>query len=125
MTEPPLRIVLVDDDPDALELVTLILEGAGMSVRAAPGASDAFSQIQSFSPHVIVSDIGMPEEDGYSLIRRVRSLASDVRSTPAIALTAFSGPENRERALNAGFDLHIVKPSDPDRLVSAIRSLVA
>lgn len=124
--QPPLRIVVVDDDPDTLELVTTVLEGAGMSVRAAPGATDAFSQIQAFVPDVIVSDIGMPDEDGYSLIRKVRSLASqELRSTPAIALTAFSGAENRELALKAGFDLHIVKPTDPEQLVSAIRSLVA
>jgi signal transduction histidine kinase/CheY-like chemotaxis protein len=119
-----IRVLVVDDEPDARELVAYVFEEVGMEVRAAASAADALKELQSFTPQVIVSDIGMPHEDGYQLIRSVRTLfGDDKKDTPAIALTAFARNEDRTRALVEGFNLHMAKPVEPNALVDAVAQL--
>jgi PAS domain S-box-containing protein len=121
-----LRVLVVEDEPDARELVSATLESAGAVVRSAASASEGFEVLQAFEPQVLISDIGMPGEDGYSLMRRVRSLdAGQGGLLPAIALTAYTRPEDRTKALAAGFTTHIGKPVDPHALVAAVCSLAA
>ena len=119
-----LRVLVVEDDPDARELVMTILEEAGAVVQSAPSAASGFAAIGTFHPQLIVSDIGMPDEDGYSLIRRVRALGEDEGGgVPSIALTAYTRAEDRAKALGAGFTLHMGKPVSPMALVSAVQLL--
>ncbi len=119
-----MRILLVEDEPDARDLLVYVLETCGMEVAVAGSVADAMTTLESYTPHVIISDIGMPNEDGYSLIRSVRTLPSEEkRSIPAIALTAFARNEDRARALVAGFNLHMTKPVEPTTLVSAVLDL--
>jgi signal transduction histidine kinase/CheY-like chemotaxis protein len=121
---PGVRVLLVDDDPDALELVTYLLQGSGMDVRFAGSAVDALKELEMYAPHVIVSDIGMPGADGYSLIRRIRTLPdAEKKNIPAIALTAFARNEDRARALVEGFNIHMSKPVEPAALIAAVVSL--
>lgn len=120
-----LRALVVDDEPDARELIGYLLETCGTEVRLAESAAGALEVLGTYTPDVIISDIGMPEEDGYALIRSIRTLVhEDKRSVPAIALTAFARNEDRTRALVAGFNLHIAKPVEPSTLVRAILDLV-
>ena len=119
-----LRVLLVDDDEDARVLMQTILEESGCSVRAASSAAKAMGVIENESIDVLVSDIGMPEEDGYSLMRRVRALGLPRGALPAIALTAFTRSEDRRRALEAGFARHVPKPIDPAELVAVVASLM-
>jgi CheY-like chemotaxis protein len=121
-----LRVLVVEDDPDARELVTAILEDAGAVVESAPSAATGFDAVRRFHPQLLVSDIGMPDEDGYSLIRRVRALADEEGGAiPSIALTAYMRREDRDQAIGAGFTLHMGKPVSPLALVTAIRALAA
>ncbi len=121
---PGVKVLLVDDDPDALELVAYLLEGSGMEVRFARSAADALKELETYTPHVIVSDVGMPGEDGYSLIRRIRTLpTAEKKNIPAIALTAFARNEDRARALVEGFNMHMSKPVEPADLITAVASL--
>jgi CheY-like chemotaxis protein len=121
-----IRVLTVDDNPDANELVTEILADAGALVASAESAAAAFRTLQAFHPHVLLSDIGMPEEDGYSLIRRVRTLpAARGGETPAIALTAYTQEADRREAIAAGFTLHMSKPIQPHRLIAAVSSLAS
>jgi signal transduction histidine kinase/CheY-like chemotaxis protein len=119
-----IRVLVVDDDEDARDLVAYALQTTGMELRVAASAPEALAELESYVPHVIVSDIGMPLEDGYSLIRRIRTLPStDKSSIPAIALTAFGRNEDRTRALVAGFNLHLTKPVEPSALIRAVVEL--
>lgn len=119
-----LKILVVEDDPDARELVTTILEDAGATVQGAESAAAGFERVLTFRPQLLVSDIGMPGEDGYSLIRRVRALgAASGGSIPSIALTAYTRAEDRAKALGAGFTRHMGKPVSPVALVSAVKEL--
>ncbi len=119
-----MRVLVVDDEPDARELVAYVLEAAGVTVKVAGSAAEALSTLAAFTPHVIVSDIGMPEQDGYFLIRRIRTLSDDEkRDIPAIALTAFARNEDRARALTEGFNQHMTKPVEPSELLNAVRVL--
>lgn len=119
-----LRVLVVEDDPDARELVTAILEDAGAVVESAESAATGFDAVRRFQPQLLVSDIGMPDEDGYSLIRRVRALGDDEGGTiPSIALTAYTRREDRDKAIVAGFTLHMGKPVSPLALVTAVRAL--
>jgi CheY-like chemotaxis protein len=119
-----LRILVVEDDADARELVAAILEGAGAIVEAVESAAAGFAAMRSFRPQLLVSDISMPDEDGYSLIRRVRALAvAEGGDIPSIALTAYTRIEDRAKALRAGFNLHMGKPVRPVDLVSAVKTL--
>jgi CheY-like chemotaxis protein len=116
-----LRIVVVDDDPDARDLLATVLTQRSAQVFVADGAGAAFELIGRERPDVLISDIAMPEEDGYMLIRRVRALAADEGGrTPAFAVTAYAGGADRRRALDAGFDGHFAKPVDVDALVDML-----
>jgi signal transduction histidine kinase/CheY-like chemotaxis protein len=116
-----IHVLAVDDDGDALELVREILEMAGARVFTADSAPAALQLLSSNRPDVLVADVGMPEIDGFELIRRVRkSDDSVVRSTPAIALTAYARAEDRVKALESGFEMHLAKPADPAELVAAV-----
>jgi signal transduction histidine kinase len=117
-----LRVLVVDDEQDARDLTTRLLAQFGAEVVSASGAAEALAIIADGRPHVLVSDIGMPDRDGYSLIREVRAMP-DVSDIPAIALTAYARPEERHKALAAGFQLHISKPLNPLELASAIAAL--
>ena len=118
-----LRVLVVDDEPDARELVARLLEHRGATVRCAATASEAIAAFQSFRPNVLISDIGMPVEDGYQLIRKIRALEASGAHTPALALTAFARSEDRTRAMLAGFQMHVAKPVEPAELVATVASL--
>jgi two-component system CheB/CheR fusion protein len=112
------RALIVDDDEDALELLGVVLESAGASATAAKNAQDALAADGPFD--VIISDIGMPRMDGYDFIQRIRSRDA-ATPVPALALTAFSRPEDAERALRAGYQEHLTKPVDVEELLSAVK----
>ncbi|RYZ38308.1 MAG: response regulator [Myxococcaceae bacterium] len=119
-----LHVLVVDDEPDARELLSAVLESRGAVVFTAASAHEGFEKLRLFRPQVVLSDIGMPGEDGYSLLRRLRALPDDQGGqTPAIALTAFARMEDRTRALLAGFQMHVPKPIDPAELVSVLATL--
>jgi CheY-like chemotaxis protein len=118
------RVLLVEDDDDTREFLAAALHTAGAEVRAASTARAALETMGAWRPDVIVSDIAMPEEDGYAFIRRVRALPPESGSrTPAVALTALARPRDRVRALAAGFQTHMSKPVDPSELVLAVANL--
>ncbi len=118
------EILLVEDDRDALEAMTLVLEATGARVRPAASAREAWSAWSEHVPDVVVSDLSMPEEDGYSLLRRIRT-DEETAAVPAIALTGFTRPEDRARVLSAGFAAHVPKPIDPDQLVRVLTEVLA
>jgi CheY-like chemotaxis protein len=119
-----LRILVVDDDADAREVVSTILEQAGAEVATASSAPQAIDLVERWGPNVLISDIGMPNQDGYDLIRKVRARSSDRASQiPAIALTAFARSQDRMKALSAGYQMHVPKPIEPLELVTVIASL--
>ena len=112
---------MVDDDPGSRDAVAEMLGGMGAEVRASGSASDAMQTFEGFRPEVLVCDIAMPGEDGYSLIRRVRALgAARGGDVPAVALTALAEAGDRRRALAAGFQNYLTKPVDIDDLVQAV-----
>jgi CheY-like chemotaxis protein len=116
-----LRIVIVDDDADAREMLATLLTQRTAEVFAGESAAEAFDLLLRERPDVLVSDIAMPEEDGYMLIRRVRALSADEGGRiPALAVTAYAGRADRTRALEAGFDGHFAKPIDIDSLVERL-----
>ena len=118
-------ILAVDDEPDARGLIKRLLEDRKASVLLAASAAEAFELLQSHRPDVLVSDIGMPAEDGLSLIRRIRSLApARGGQTPAIALTAYARSEDRVNAVRAGFQHHVAKPVEPSELIAIVASLL-
>lgn len=119
-----LRILVVDDEPDMRELLGMILEQAEATVNYAASAAEALLALVQLKPDVLVSDIGMPEIDGYMLMRQVRSQIKRERPLPAIALTAYAGELNQQQALSAGFDRHLSKPIDPEVIVTTIASLI-
>jgi PAS domain S-box-containing protein len=119
-----LRVLVVEDDPDARELISLALRRSGAEVQAVASAKEALSNLQMFTPDVLLSDIGLPAESGYDLIREVRSLSSDLSRVPAIALTAFASENDRKMALATGFHAHLAKPVEPDHLIEIIRRVV-
>ncbi len=120
------RILVVDDEPDARELVGAVLRQAGGAVETASSAAEAYDAVFRVRPHVIVSDIGLPEEDGYSFMRRLRKVSpKDGGSIPSVALTAYTRVEDRSQALAAGFNTHIGKPVDIAELVTTVVHLAA
>jgi signal transduction histidine kinase len=120
-----MRVLFVDDQAETRELVSLLLGRYGARVLAVESAERALGVLHSFSPHVLISDIGLPGEDGYSLIRRVRALGpSTGGDVPAVALTAYAGAEDRRRSEHAGYQMHLAKPVESDELVSVVASLV-
>jgi CheY-like chemotaxis protein len=119
-----LKVLVVDDEPDARELVAYVLEASGMEVQSAGSAAEALTLLEQFTPHVLLSDVGMPEEDGYALIRSIRTMADESKKrVPAVALTAFARSEDRTRALLAGFNVHMAKPVEPAALVKTVLEL--
>jgi CheY-like chemotaxis protein len=118
------KILIVDDEPDALELTKLMLTLNHAYVIAAANAADGLEQVQIHRPDVIVSDIGMPCVDGYQFIRDVRNLPAHTGGqTPAVALTAFNRAEDRMRAINAGFQKHLSKPFELGALIDMIAGM--
>jgi CheY-like chemotaxis protein/anti-sigma regulatory factor (Ser/Thr protein kinase) len=119
-----IRVLYVDDDRDARELSEKILADRDADVTLATSADEALTVLRTRSPHVLISDIGLPEVDGYELIRRVRALPADEGGRiPAAALTAFARPEDRQKALRAGYQSHIAKPVVPEELVALVARL--
>ncbi len=119
-----LRILLVDDSPDNLALFTIWLRECGANIKTLDSANGVIEALKSFKPHVLLSDISMPGEDGYALIAKVRALSNDKGGeVPAGALTANARNEDRDQTLAAGFHLHIPKPVTSSRLLEAVRSL--
>lgn len=121
-----LRVLLVDDEDDTRDMLRTLLEGCGARVRSAPSVAHAMDLFAEEPPDVLLSDIGMPDEDGYSFIGKVRRLpAASGGTVPAIALTAYARSEDRTRALLAGFSTHVPKPVEPTELLAVIASMVA
>ena len=117
-----LRVLVVDDEPDARHLIRRVLKDCEAEVALASSAAEGLALVETFKPDVILSDIGMPEEDGYDFIRQVRTKRT-ARQLPAAALTAFARIDDRKRALRAGFQTHVAKPVDPEELTAVIASL--
>lgn len=118
-----LKVMIVDDEADARALLSMMLEARGATVKACGSVHEAMSTIEDWDPEIVVSDISMPGEDGYSLIKKVRGLGSEKRNIPAVALTAYARPEDRMRALAAGFQMHVPKPVEAVELFMVIASL--
>jgi CheY-like chemotaxis protein len=117
------KVLIVDDEPDTREYIRIALSQFGAVVMATASAKEALAVLNQLQPNILVSDIGMPEEDGYMLLEMVREL-TQYRQIPAIALTAYAKQEDRNRSFRAGFQLHITKPVEPVGLVTAIISLI-
>lgn len=119
-----LQVLIVDDEADARELLLVVLEQTGAEVKAVTSAAEALSMIERSRPDILISDIGMPGEDGYSLIRKVRAWEAEAGGTIlAIALTAYARDEDRRQAEEAGFQMHISKPIEPKDLIEALLRL--
>src|SRR2546425_494798 len=119
------RVLVVDDDLDTRELLEWVLKRAGAEVVSVTSAREALEALEKEKPHVLVSDIAMPEEDGYALLRKVRSLPPERGGrVPAVALTAHSLVQDRIQSLRAGFQSHVPKPVVPEELVEVIASIV-
>ena len=120
------RVLLVDDHAVVRHAITLLLEDWGAKVTAVPGVPEALEALGRERPNVVLSDIQMPGEDGYALIRKIRALPADRGGqTPAAALTGLTTAEDRARVLEAGFQYHVAKPVDARRLVEIVTTLAA
>lgn len=120
------QVLVVEDNNDTRDLVKMILQQSGAQVTDVASVAEAMEFLERSSCHLMVSDIGMPEEDGYQLIRKVRDFEQERgRKIPAIALTAYTRAEERIKALTAGFQLHVSKPVEPTKLLTAVAQLVA
>ncbi|HEY3027935.1 MAG TPA: MASE1 domain-containing protein [Pyrinomonadaceae bacterium] len=118
------RVLLVEDEADTRTLLALLLAQEGAEVEHTATAEDAIARLATFSPHVLLSDIGLPLEDGYELIRKLRSSPLEaIRQIPAIALTAYATEKDRDLALAAGYQLHLIKPVEPSELIEAVERL--
>jgi CheY-like chemotaxis protein len=117
------KILIVDDDPDSRDLLTFILEKEGVEVSAVASAQEALIAFKRSTPDLIISDIGMPEIDGYTLISQIRSLPEG-KTIPAIALTAHASELNRQRCLDCGFHEHIAKPINIPHSIAIITQLI-
>jgi PAS domain S-box-containing protein len=119
-----IRVLTVDDDPDARELLTVLLAEYGATVLTVGSAAEILANLESFQPDVLVSDIGMPEVDGYSLIQQIRTLSPEKGGQiPAIALTAYARVDDYQQAITSGYQRHITKPLDPEELVQTVVAL--
>jgi CheY-like chemotaxis protein len=120
------RVLLIDDHPTVRQVITRLLETWGASVTAVPGVSEALEAFGRERPSVVLSDIQMPGEDGYALIRKIRALPADRGGQiPAAALTGLTGDHDRARMLRAGFQYHLAKPVDARQLVEVVATLAA
>jgi CheY-like chemotaxis protein len=116
-----LNVLLVDDDTDTLSLMATALTRRQANVTAVSSAGEAMRAIKEHRPDVLVSDIAMPDEDGYGLIEKVRSLENgETQSIPAVAITAYAKEEDRTRALSSGFQIYVAKPIELTELVSVV-----
>jgi CheY-like chemotaxis protein len=121
---PGTRVLVVDDEPDSNEAVKAVLVACGAEVRVAASTEQALAILDAWIPDVLVSDIGMPETDGYALIARLRARPRERGgSVPAVALTAYARAEDRVKALASGFQMHVPKPVDPVELTVVVASL--
>ena len=119
------KVLLVDDDPDTLQILSVMLAESRAGVQTAASVSEALEILEWYQPDVLVSDLAMPGEDGYSLIGKIRALAGGkLTQVPAVALTSYVRVEDRTRALSAGFNMFVPKPVEPDDLITAIANLV-
>ena len=116
-----MKVLVVDDEADSRELICYALVEWGAEVLGAESVRDAIDKFATFKPDIVISDIGMPGEDGYVLIRKLRELDKDI---PAIALTAYARSEDRTRAISSGYQQHVTKPVEPIELATAIARLV-
>jgi CheY-like chemotaxis protein len=117
------RVLVVEDDEDTREVLTLGLELQGAEVRGVGSADAALKAVKEFSPHVILSDIGLPDEDGLSLIRKLRQLPASSGRIPAAAVTAFTLSDDGEEPIRAGFQRHFRKPVETRTLFEAVAEL--
>jgi CheY-like chemotaxis protein len=117
-----IKVLAVDDEPDSRALLDALFRQCGADVKTASSAAEALEVLETYRPDVIVSDIGMPGEDGYSLIRKIRESGNRI---PAVALTAFARTEDRFQALAAGYNMHVPKPVEPAELALVISRLVS
>jgi len=118
------RVLIVDDDNDTREMLRFILEQAGAQVLPAGSVPDAIEIYKTSNPKIIVADIGMPEYNGYALIAQIQEEDAKLgRSTPVIALTAYTSPADEQTALTAGFRKYLSKPFEPAEIIEAIREL--
>jgi CheY-like chemotaxis protein len=120
-----IRVLVVDDEVDTCELLQFILEGCGAQVQTASSAAAALEAVAAEVFDVMISDIGMPDEDGYSLLAKVRALGKERGGEvpAAAALTAYAGEEDRIRVLQSGFQIHVPKPVSPSELVAVVANL--
>jgi CheY-like chemotaxis protein len=120
-----LRVLVVDDEEDSRDLIMVVLTRCGAEVKPVANVADALAELERWKPDLLISDIGMPVEDGYSLIKKVRARESAARqnSLPAVALTAYASDEDRLHALAAGFQMHVAKPLEPSELITVVASL--
>ena len=123
---PGVRVLVVDDDADARELLTAMLEARGVLVRSASSVREGLAALEREVPDVVLSDLAMPDEDGYDLIRAIRQRSAESGGrVPAIAVTAYARPDDETRSLSSGFQVHLTKPVDPVDLFSAVERLTA
>lgn len=119
-----IRVLVVDDDLDSLSLLQELLQRSGAEVKTSASAGDALKNLREWKPSVIISDIGMPGEDGYAFIKKVRTLeAGNGRQIPALALTAYARSEDRLKAFSSGYQMHLPKPVEPMELIVVVASL--
>jgi CheY-like chemotaxis protein len=116
-------VLIVDDEPDARELGATLLRQAGAEVSAAASAEEAFDLLETLPLDVLISDVAMPGQDGHTLIRRVRASSTPFARIPALALTAYAGPEDARRAVGSGFQAHLPKPAEPRTLTAVVAAL--
>lgn len=119
-----IKILAVEDHPDTRALLKRFLENSGAEVMAMESGWAALEEIQKYNPDVLICDIGMPGMDGYQLLEKIRKLGLEISSLPAIACTAFTSGEDVRRALEVGFQAHVAKPLDPDKLVRTIIEVI-
>jgi CheY-like chemotaxis protein len=118
------QVLAVDDEPDAREFLAICLEKSGAEVRSVASAAEALEMLKRWHPSVLVADIGMPEEDGYTLIQKIRTQElGGIARIPAVALTAYAQAEDRRQALSAGYQVHVPKPIEPAELIAIIADL--
>lgn len=118
------RVLVVDDDPEMREFLWAVLGEGGAIVRVAASVNEALAAFAAFAPDVVVSDIGMPDRDGFALIDAIRRRSPDRGGdVPVVALTGFARPEDRRRVLGSGFQLHVVKPVEADEILAVVASL--
>jgi CheY-like chemotaxis protein/two-component sensor histidine kinase len=118
-----IHILIVEDDVDSRNVLSVLLQRLGALVEAVGSAAEAYDRISRRRPDVVVSDIGMPDEDGYTFIRHIRQANGDARRLPAIALTAYARKQDADAALTAGYDHHLAKPVMPADLIRAIKEV--